>query len=505
MRRVISVWLPTFPIDRLQRIGGLPPGEGLFVTSMHDGRRRVVAAAGAAGRAFGITSGMSLAHAQALVPGLGVVEAEPDADAAALTQLATWCLRYAPLVAVDAPDGIWIDATGCTHLSGGEDALLADLIARLKRNGFAAHAAIAGTPGVASAVARYSGNDISVVPTDGAGDALAPLSVQALRLPPEMVDGLRRLGFDRIGDLLPAPRAPLVKRFGAVLALRLAQALGEQFETIHPLTPPDITERHLMFVEPLSAPEAFVAVLDKLMRNVCRRLERASLGARRLDLLFERMDNSVQTIRINTAQPSRDAVHLARLLRERFEQVDPGVGVEAMRLIATTAEPLAFAQIDALSRRDATSTQELAGLMDRLINRFGAENVYRFEPVESDVPERSVQRVPALAPPSVLSWPVTLPRPVRLLTPPEPVMAIAPLPDHPPAAFTWRRHRHRIRRADGPERIAGEWWRREGEVRAVRDYFAVEDEDGRRFWLFRRGDGEDATTGDLRWFLHGFF
>lgn len=296
-----------------------------------------------------------------------------------------------------------------------------------------------------------------------------------------------------------------MKRFGAIVALRLAQALGEQFESIRQLTPPDVIERHLMFVEPLSTAEAFAAVLEKLMRVVCRRLEGASLGARRLDLLFERVDHSVQTIRVGTAQPCRDAAHLARLLRERFEQIDPGEGVEAMRLIATTAEPLEFVQIDAMPQRAATYTQDLAELLDRLINRFGADRLYRAEPVESDVPERAVQRVPALAPPSGLSWPVMLPRPTRLLSPPQPVMVLAPLPDHPPAAFTWRRRRHSVRRADGPERIAGEWWHRERERLAVRDYFAVEDDEGRRFWLFRRGDGQNAATGDLQWFLHGLF
>jgi len=287
--------------------------------------------------------------------------------------------------------------------------------------------------------------------------------------------------------------------------LRLAQALGEQFESIRPLTPPDVIERRLMFVEPLSTAEAFAAVLEKLMRFVCRRLERASLGACQLDLLFERVDNSVQAIRIGTSKPSRDAAHLMGLLRERFEQVDPGAGVDAMRLIATTAEPLEFAQLDAIPRRATANNQGLAALLDRLINRFGADRLYRIEPVESDVPERAVRPVSALSSANGLSWPIILPRPVRLLSPPQPVMVIAPLPDHPPAAFTWRRHRHRIRRADGPERIAGEWWRRDGEWRAVRDYFAVEDEDGHRFWLFRRGDGQNTATGDLRWFLHGIF
>lgn len=197
------------------------------------------------------------------------------------------------------------------------------------------------------------------MPADGLREALGPLPVQALRLPSDVIDGLRHVGFDRIGDLMAAPRAPLVKRFGAVIALRLAQALGEQFESIHPLLPPDVIERRLMFVEPLSTPEAFAAVLKKLMRFVCRRLERASLGARQLDLLFERVNNSVQTIRIGTAQPSRDSAHLARLLRERFEEVDPGEGVEAMRLVATTAEPLEFAQTEAMPRRETTNKRTL--------------------------------------------------------------------------------------------------------------------------------------------------
>ena len=505
MRRVVSVWFPTFPTDRLQKIGAGAQEGGPFITSAHDARRRVVAAANAEAQAVGIMRGMPLASAQALVPGLYIREAEPEADEAALTQLATWCLRYAPMVAADAPDGIWLDATGCTHLAGGEDALLANLVTRFQRAGFAARAAIAETPGVAHAVARFSGEVQAVVPADGLRAALVPLPVHALRLPPEVIDGLRRLGFDQVGDLTAAPRAPLVKRFGAVIALRLAQALGEQFESIQPLTPPDVIERRLMFVEPLSTAEAFAAVLEKLMRFVCRRLERASLGARQLDLLFERVDNSVQGIRIRTAQPSRDAAHLARLLHERFEQVDPGAGVDAMRLIAATAEPLEFAQLDAIPQRAVANNQDLSALLDRLINRFGADRLYRMEPVESDVPERAVRSVSALSRASGLSWPIVLPRPVRLLSPPQPVMVIAPLPDHPPAAFTWRRQRHRIRRADGPERIAGEWWRRDGEWRAVRDYFAVEDEDGHRFWLFRRGDGQNSATGDLQWFLHGIF
>jgi protein ImuB len=478
---------------------------GPLVTAAHDGRRRCVGGADAAAQALGIAAGMPLSRAQAMIPGLVIMEAAPQADAAALNALAVWCLHYAPLVATDPPDGLWIDATGCTHLAGGEEALLADLAARLERAGFAARIAIADTPGAAHAVARHGGRAIAVVAPEGHTAAVAALPVEALRLPEDICDGLRRVGLERIGDLLTAPRAPIVRRFGAALALRLAQVGGEQFESIQPLTPPDVIERRLAFLEPLGTAEAFATVIEKLTRHVCRRLEHKGLGARRLDLLFERVDGSVQVIRIGTARPSHGAAHLARLLREQLERVDPGEGVEAMRLVAATAEPLEFAQIDALPRGERADAEGLAELVDRLANRFGADRVYRVASVESDVPERSVKHVPPLASPCAASWSAALPRPVRLLTPPQPVMVIAPLPDHPPASFVWRRQRHRVRRATGPERITGEWWKRDSEFMAVRDYFAVEDETGQRFWLFRHGDGQDAATGDLGWFLHGFF
>jgi protein ImuB len=473
------------------------------VTSAHDGHRRVIAAADAAARALGLCPGLPLAQAQARIPGLAVTEAEPDADAAALGRLAAWCLRYAPLTAPDPPDGMWIDVTGAAHLAGGEAALLADLVDRLQRAGFAARAAIADTPGAAHAIARHGGTEITIVPPGGTAAALAVLPIRALRLTDEVVATLHRLGLTRIGQLMTAPRAPLARRFGASLLRRLDQALGQVFEPIVPLDPPELISRRLPFVEPLSTAEAFSAVIARLARSVCRRLERAGLGARRLDLLFERVDGSVQAIRVGTARPARDPAHLARLLDERLETVDPGPGVEAMRLTLPLVEKFVQAQTATLLEDD--TPPDLAVLLDRLTNRLGAELVYRVAPVESDVPERSVRRVSPLAPPTRRTWQADLPRPARLLSPPQPVRALAPLPDHPPVAFTWRRKRFRVRRADGPERIHGEWWRRDAEMLATRDYFQVEDEDGRRFWLFRRGDGVDAATGDLSWFLHGIF
>ena len=496
--------MPNFATDRLRRSASdTPAAETPFIISAHDGQRRGIAAVDAPARALGLRPGLPLAQAQARIPGLAVSEAEPAADAAALAHLAAWCLRYAPLTAPDPPDGIWIDATGAAHLAGGEAALLADLVERLRQAGFTARAAIADTPGAAHAVARYGGTQIATVPSSTTIPALSPLPIRALRLPDATVATLHRLGLTHIDQLRTAPRAPLTRRFGATLLRRLDQAPGQVFEPIVPIDPPALISRRLPFVEPLFTAEAFTAVIARLTRSVCRRLDHASLGARRLDLLFERVDGSIQAIRVGTARPARDPAHLARLLDERLETVDPGAGVEAMRLTLPLVEPLTPSQTATLLADEAPP--DLSVLLDRLANRLGTERVYRVAPVESDVPERAVRRIPPLSPPTRRTWAADLPRPTRLLSPPQQVRALAPLPDHPPVAFTWRRKRFRVRRADGPERIHGEWWRRDAETHAVRDYFQVEDEDGNRFWLFRRGDGVDADTGDLSWFLHGIF
>ncbi len=476
------------------------------MTALHDGRRRVVGAMDPAAAALGLRPGMALAHALALVPGLRVIEAEPERDADALRRLATWCHRLAPLTAPDPPDGLWLDVTGCTHLFRGEAALLDLLTQRLLQDGLHARGAIADTPGAAHAVARHAPNLAkgSVVPTGQHAEAIAALPLAALRLAAELVTALHRLGFDRVAHLDRLPRAALARRFGPHLLLRLDQAHGRVAEPILPLVPERLLQHRVAFLEPLLTADALSQAIRHLVVPLCAAMERTGLGARRLDLLFERVDGAIQAVRIGTARPSRDVRHLSRLLDERLEEVDPGLGIEAMRLVVPLAEPLHWRQ-DTAGPAMPPVMPDVSALVDRLSNRLGAASVFRAEPVESDVPERSVRRVPALARPGAANWLAPWPAPVRLLHPPQPVEALAALPDGAPAAFTWRRRRHRVRQADGPERIHGEWWQRDGEVWAVRDYFRVEDQDGARFWLFRRGDGVDPATGGLEWFLHGLF
>lgn len=448
---------------------------------------------------------MPLAQAQALVPDLAVYPADPVGDARALADLAAWCLRFAPLTSADPSGGIWIDITGCAHLFGGEDALVQRLRAQLQATGLAVRAAVADTPGAAWAVARYRAADATVVAPGASAAMLDPLPVAALRLPAHLPSTLRRLGFERIGALARAPRAPLALRFGAQILQRLDQALGRVFEPITPVVPPAAIVARIAFVEPLLTRGAFAIVVGRLTERVCETLEGRGEGARRLDLLFERIDGSVQAVGVGTARPSRDPAHLTRLLDERLEGMDPEPGVEAMRLAVALSERVTPAALAGGLMGEQMDEAAVAPLVDRMVARFGEARVYRADAVESDVPERSVRIVAPLRAAGVGRWPARFPRPVRLLDPPQPVDAIALLPDQPPVQFTWRGIRHGVRRADGPERIRGEWWRRGGEVATVRDYFAVEDERGSRFWLYRRGDGLDPASGDLRWFLHGLF
>ena len=464
----------------------------------------VITAADAAARRLGLRAGMALAHAQAMVPDLAVVDSADAEDATALERLAAWCLRLSPMTSADPPDGIWIDATGCTHLHGGERPMLSLLSRHLARHGLTGQVAIADTPGAAHALARYGSRPLTLVEPGAHADALALLPVNALRLDGTTVDGLRRLGLDLVGQLATAPRGPLARRFGNALMTRLDQALGRVPEPIRPVLPPETIVVRRTFVEPIATAESFVAVILLLVGEACTLLERRSQGARRLDLVFERVDATVQVVRIGTARPVRDVRHLARLLDERVEEVDPGPGIEAMRLVLPLVEPLEYVQRGGGLTPGDKDEADLSELIDRLVNRLGPDRVYRVRPVESEVPERSQQPVSVHASPTTTTA-TTWPRPVRLLDPPEPVLALAAIPDHPPKAFTWRRTQHRIVRADGPERITGEWWVRSSELVAVRDYWTVENQEGRRFWLFRQGDGVDGATGGLAWFLHGFF
>jgi len=506
MQRVVSLFLSSWSTDRLRRkLGDVsPPPDKPLVLVARQGNRRLVTSADRAAIEAGLRVGMPATKAQALVRDLVIMDAEPDADVEALERLALWALRrYAPIVAADPPDGLVMDTTGADHLHGGELPMLQDVVERLRQAGISARAAIADSWGAAHALARFAPQAVSVVAVGATRDALLPLPIGSLRLSGPVVNGLRVLGFERVGELIAQPRAPLALRFGPELGRRLDQAVGHLAEPIEPVRPADVVEVRHAFGEPIGASETIARYVGKLVQALCAELEIKGLGARRLDLVLHRVDSRVEAIRVGTALPVRDAKLLTRLLCDKIETIDPGFGIELMRLCAPLAEPLTPTQT--ISPFIKPEDADISDLIDILGNRVGEEKLYRFTPVASDVPERSFRRVAPASVETGDAWPDHWPRPARLFAVPELIEAIALLPDHPPASFTWRGIRRRVKHADGPERVFGEWWKRDAELAAVRDYFQVEDEAGERFWIYRAGDGEDAATGSHRWFLHGIF
>jgi protein ImuB len=511
--RVLCLCLPCWPIDRghLAKNSAASAEAAPFATVLDAAGRRLLAAVNPAAAVAGLAPGMPLADALAFLPGLATALAEPAADAAALRRLAEWCGRYSPWTAPDGADGVRIEITGCAHLWGGEEALAADLAARLGRRGVVHRIAIADTLGAAWAVARFgeAGRGVVVLPVEDAGAALLPLPVEALRLDPVIAQGLRRVGLKRVGDLRAMPRAALARRFGEAVMRRLDQALGDQPEPLSPMAETPVRRVRLSFAEAIAEPADLARATERLAADLMLRLAREGSGARRLGLAFYRVDGCVERVTLGTARPSRDPGHIAALFAQRLDTVDPGFGVEDMILTAYRVEPLPPEQ-PGLSGEAAV---DAAPLLDRLGNRLGPGAIYRLAARESHVPERASVRLPVVDSPrpGPPPWPRGReepdasnkpPRPIRLFEPPEPVEASWLLPDDPPFRFIWRRRRHRVARADGPERIAEEWWRAEASG-AVRDYYRVEDEEGRRFWLFRVG--LPGTDRPPCWYVHGVF
>jgi protein ImuB len=471
------------------------------------GPRREVRAADPNAIACGIAPGQGVADAQALVPDLLVLQADPAGDLAALHKLAEWATRFSPLVAPDPSDGLMLDITGCAHLWGGEEKLLADALRRLKSYGFDVTGAIAGTIGGAWAASRFC-NGGTIIPTGAVSGALAALPVQALRIDAATADGLQRLGLRKIGDLYPMKRAGLAQRFGAALITRLDQALGCAAETLSPLQPPPEHRIGLGFGEPIAAPDSIRRVSEILVERLARELAEHQRGARALKLSAYRIDGVVSTLTIGTARASAEPRHLFHLIAEKLERIDPGPGIEFMSLAAERTEVVTALQSGMLDMDEtAISAADLAPLMDRLANRLGPERLARPVPVESHVPERAVELVAPLDAQKKIQWPKLPPRPTRLLPNPEPIEVMAPVPDDPPITFRWRRILHRVTWAEGPERVAPEWWRPASadanESLETRDYYRVQDETGGRYWLYRAGLYQ--TGKPPRWYLHGVF
>lgn len=513
-RRVLALWFPHLATDRIlrRRVGrswrcGAPACHPPLAVSHREKGAQRIAALDERAEALGLRPGLGLADARAMHPSLAIVEADPQADRRLLEEIAEWCDRYTPLVALDGADGLFLDITGCAHLFGGEQAMMRDILSRLLSQGFDARAGLASCPGAAWAMARFSGP--AIVPPGAERQALAPLPLSALRIDARARAGLQGVGLHTVGAILDAPRAPLVRRFGAGLVRRLDQALGQAEEAICPRrpAPPLSVERQL--AEPIMQVEEIEALSHRLALTLRQELERRGEGADALQLSLFRVDGAVHRLVVRTARPVRDPAAIRRLFREKLaatgEELDAGYGFELVRLSVLEASPFAIVQTD-LAGESREAEAALALFADRLAARLGETALRRPVPVESHVPERAVRMVPFAAgqQKKPAQGPAGGERPIRLFARPEPVDVVAAeVPEGPPLRFRWRRATYHVARAEGPERLAPEWWR-EMEDAPERDYFRIEDAEGRRFWLFRQGL-YGAVAEAPRWFMHGIF
>lgn len=478
---------------------GEPASDDIAVALSADGPHGpVVHDLNQAARLAGVQRGARVVDMRAICPALQVVPAEPGGDRAALSRLMFWSRRWGPLSAVDGADGLVIDTTGVAHLFGGESAMLEDMQTRLAAAGLTAGIGLAPTWGAAWGLARFGPE--RAICHDLAD--LNPLPVAALRLSADTLLLLRRLGLNRIGDLVAIPRLPLMRRFARAPAgdnplIRLDQALGVLAEPLAAPDPHPDFWAEARLAEPVFDPTDW---LPGLIADLAGQMAARDRGCRRLCLSVFRVDGERRDIRVATAAPSREAAHLTRLFAGRLEALDPGYGFDLIRLAAEVTEPLAAQQ--AGLEGGADSALDLSRLIDRLVARFGAGAVSRPVPLQSHIPERAETPAQPVAAGSVPD--PRHDRPLRLLRPPEEVRVLYAVPEGPPALFVWRRQQVQVARHAGPERIAPEWWRDSPGTR-LRDYFRIEDAAGRRLWLYREGLAGDGRGGSPRWFIHGVF
>jgi len=496
-KRFVLIWFRYLRTDWFTRrqpsLRNIP-----FVLSSPDHQRMVITATNALAQSFGIDIGMTVADARVILPSLQIMDDKPEHSNKLLKGLAEWCIRYSPFVAIDSHDGLILDATGCTHLWGGEDSYLNDIVTRLKNLGYNVHASMANTIGAAWAIAHY-GKECFIVKCNQQITTLLPLPVEALRLEPDIAEKLYSLGLKQIGNIIGMQRSALRRRFGEHILLRLDQSIGNIEEVIEPVLPVEPYQERLPCLESIVTATGIEIALQRLLENICYQLQKEQKGLRVAILKCYRADNKLVQIEIGTNHPSFNLVHLFKLFELKIETIEPGPGIDLFILEAGKVEAVSPLQQKLWQKSNGLDNIHLSELMDRFAGKFGPIHIHRFLPAEHYWPERSFKSTSSLEEKPTISWRVDKPRPLQLLQKPSPIEVTAPVPDYPPMNFRYKGKLHKIIKADGPERIEQEWWLQQGQHR---DYYYVEDEEGKRYWLFRSGHYSDRS---YQWFIHGFF
>lgn len=495
-QRFVAIWFPHLLTDWMQRRKP-EMKDRCFALALHEKNRRVIRAVNVNAQSRGVSTGMVVADARSFLPELLVLDYSPGQSGKLLQALAEWCIGFSPVVAVDEPDGLLLDATGCTHLWRGEQGYVDTIRQKISGFGYHVRVAMADTIGAAWAVCRF-GAQAQIIPSGTEAAALSLLPAAALRLERQLVERLQKLGLRTVGSFTGMPRTALRRRFGAQMLMRIGQALGEELEILLPVRPVAPYQERLPSLEPIKTAGGIEVALKTVLEGLCKRLAAENKGLRKAVFCCHRIDGRVQRIETGTSRPSRNAAHLFRLFSNHIADIEPDLGIELFVVEATVVEELQNPQ-DALWNAAAAGELAIAELLDRLNGRTGGRSLHRYLPAEHYWPERSAKEAGSLAEQPSACWRHDLPRPLHLLPTPEPIEVSVPIPDYPPLLFRYKGKLHSVRKADGPERIEQEWWVQGG---LYRDYYCVEDEQGARYWLFRSGD---YARDDPEWFIHGFF
>ena len=497
MARYFSLWFRHLETDWMA-IRHPEYKDAAFVLSAPERGRKVIRAVSPAALSQGIVTGMVVADARAVYPSLQVFDHDPELAPKLLARIAKWCLRYTPFTAVDLPDGVTLEISGCPHLWGGEKPYLREITTKLRDGGFNVRGAIADTIAAARAIARY-GTVTPIIDPGGQLEALLSLPPSCLRLEDAILQKLRKLGLSTIRSFISMPRPALRRRFGQGLLDRIDEATGIRKEPITPIQEIEPYQERLPCLEPIRTRPGIEIALDKLLTALCQRLLKEQKGLRKAVFKGFRIDGATQRIEIATGQPSRNIKHLTHLFGIKLEEIAPGLGIELFLLEAPVVEPLTQVQEALWAAAISESGMELPHLLDRITARLGPQAVQRYLPAQHYWPERAIKPALSLDEQPLSLWRVPRPRPVYLLPSPVRVQVTAPIPDYPPMLFIYQGNIYKVKKADGPERIESEWWLEDSEHR---DYYVLEDEQGARYWLFRLGHYDEHQP---EWFLHGFF
>ncbi|NNU16059.1 DNA polymerase Y family protein [Parvularcula sp. ZS-1/3] len=489
-KRALYLWFLRLAADQAARRDGLDPAEPFAVVAEAKNALRLQVLNRAA-EAAGLFAGMPLADARAAVPGLLSRVRDEAREERLLAALHRWAHRYAPFIAVEAPDALVLDISGCAHLFGGEEAMVEKLRAEAEDLGFETRAALADTKGAARALARFGGKTVEISPPGKALQMIRSLPVAALGADAQ---ALRRLGLKTLGDVARLPASELTKRFGAGLSRRLEEAFGRSATPVAPTAVKKRYSARLSFPEPIGLTDDVMEGLKRLVTAVAEKLEEDGHGVTALELIIQRADNSSEITSIGMARPSVDVAAMMRQWTPILDRLDAGFGIDVMRLIVRAHAPL---EVKQSAIGEMTSKGSIEDLIGMLGNRLGFDRITRPLPAESHMPGFNEARVPAVSGPKPPAWPKPeAPGPLRLFRG-QPVEPLGP--GRPPERFRWRGKTYGLKRSEGPRRVLPEWWQDDPARLEARDYWRIETESGERLWL-----GADPAPGSERhWSVYG--